>query len=67
MLGYTPYHMSELVKIGKTHMNCMIEALEAKYHGKGKKYGRKEFDKWFGNYNVRLRPLAKSVAFSPDC
>ena len=46
--------MTELVREGKPHVNVMIEALEAKYKGIGTKYGRKEFDKWFGNYDVSL-------------
>ncbi|KAJ2902857.1 hypothetical protein MKZ38_000051 [Zalerion maritima] len=71
MLGYTPYHMSEVVREGKSHMNCMIECLEAKYKGNGKVYGRKEFEKWFANYDVLIAIptffLEELVQAYPEC
>ncbi|KAF2822315.1 hypothetical protein CC86DRAFT_385301 [Ophiobolus disseminans] len=52
-LGYTPYHMSEALKnTRKGHLTFWQEALAAKYEGKGKSFGRDEFDKFLGNYNV---------------
>jgi hypothetical protein len=30
-----------------------IEAIEAKFHGKGKPYGREEWDQLLGRYQVR--------------
>jgi hypothetical protein len=52
-LNYTPYHMSEALKNTKNgHLTFWKEALAAKYEGKGKPFGRKEFDKVLGNYDV---------------
>lgn len=34
------------------HLLCWKEALEAKVLGKGKPYGREEFDKVLGRYSV---------------
>ncbi|KAF2730604.1 hypothetical protein EJ04DRAFT_585396 [Polyplosphaeria fusca] len=52
-LSYTPYHMSEALKNTKNgHLTFWQEALAAKYHGKGKPFGRQEFDKFLGEYDV---------------
>lgn len=58
MLGYRPYHMYEVVQ-SITHMGIFEEALNAKYFGVGKPYGKAEFDKWFANYDVGLSSLSK--------
>ncbi|RFU74863.1 hypothetical protein TARUN_7374 [Trichoderma arundinaceum] len=52
MLGYTPYHMYEVVMNGATHIDLFDEALRCKYLGAGKPYGKAEFDKWLANYNA---------------
>lgn len=52
MLGYRPYHMYEVVQ-STAHMGIFEEALNAKYFGVGKPYGKAEFDKWFAEYDVR--------------
>lgn len=51
MLGYKPYHMYEVVQ-STAHMGIFEEALNAKYFGVGKPYGKAEFDKWFAEYDV---------------
>jgi hypothetical protein len=53
-LGYTPYHISAAVGSPKTNFRLWREALEAKFHGKGKPWGRAEFDKIFGPYDAVL-------------
>ena len=52
ILGYTPYHFYETVKHGIWHMEVADEALNAKFRGKGRPYGKAEFDKWFAGYDV---------------
>jgi hypothetical protein len=52
MLGYRPYHMYEVVSGGVTQMSILEEAVNAKYNGIGKPYGKAEFDKWFADYDV---------------
>ena len=53
MLGYNPYHMAEAAKNANIDMPCWIEGLDAKFHGKGKPWGREEFDKLTGKFDVR--------------
>lgn len=60
MLGYRTYHGFEFVKNGKRDMDLLTEALEAKHYGVCHPYGRAEFDKLFGDYDVRRTP-------SPPC
>ena len=51
ILGYKGiYHMREVFK--NQHGKYWIAALEAKYEGKGKQYGREEFDQFLGGYMV---------------
>lgn len=57
MLGYKPYHMFEAVVRGATHLRIFEEALSCKYLGKGKPYGKAEFDKWLANYDVSSRSV----------
>jgi hypothetical protein len=52
MLGYNPYHMVEAAKNADIDMPCWIEGLEAKFHGKGKPWGREEFDILTGKFDV---------------
>jgi hypothetical protein len=54
ILGFNPYHMVVLLKNGKREIDFLTEAIEAHYSGKGKRFGRKEFDKWLGPYDVGL-------------
>ncbi|KAJ4257364.1 hypothetical protein NW762_008483 [Fusarium torreyae] len=51
-LGYTPYHMAVAIGSPKTNLGLWREALEAKFHGKGKPWGREEFDKILGGYDA---------------
>ncbi|PTB63110.1 hypothetical protein BBK36DRAFT_1127129 [Trichoderma citrinoviride] len=51
-LGYTPYHMYEVVTHGTTHLALFEESIRCKYQGIGKPYGKAEFDKWLANYDA---------------
>ncbi|QPC71431.1 hypothetical protein HYE68_002183 [Fusarium pseudograminearum] len=53
-LNYTPYHISIAMGSPKTNYRLWREALDAKFHGRGKPWGREEFDKIFGSYDVVL-------------
>lgn len=58
-LGLKPYHMIEAVaNRDKGDLECWREAVQAKFDGVGKPYGRAEFDKFLGDYEVRaFRPV----------
>ena len=52
-LGYTPYHMFQAIK--RPHTFYMWnECLEAKFLGKGKPWGRTDFDKLLGGFDATL-------------
>ncbi|KAI0409019.1 P-loop containing nucleoside triphosphate hydrolase protein [Xylaria palmicola] len=51
-LGYSPYHMAEVLKAGPPAIRIMREAMKAELFHEGTPYGRAEFDKWFANYDV---------------
>ena len=55
-LGYNTYHFKEVGEpqnVRDKHLWCWREALIAKNFGSGKSYGRVEFDKLLGRYQVR--------------
>lgn len=53
LLGYDKvYHMREVVAPGRDDRKSWIEAIEAKYEGKGQPYGRLEYDKVLADYKV---------------
>ena len=54
MLGYRTYHMVEVLGRAERDLPLLIEAFDQKYSG-GKPYGREEFDKWYGDYDVSSR------------
>ncbi|RJE19487.1 hypothetical protein PHISCL_08172 [Aspergillus sclerotialis] len=56
ILGYTPYHMVEVLKHGVPHMKVAQEAfLSANNRFSGiKRYERAELDKWFDGYDCVL-------------
>lgn len=54
--------MYEVVHGGITHMSILEEALNAKYFGVGKPYGKAEYDKWFAEYDVRAAITTLPVA-----
>jgi len=59
-LGYKSYHASEIRSSGVPKaMMCWKQAIQNKYLGKGKPYGKAEFDKLLKNYSVRDSPLQK--------
>lgn len=60
MLGYTPFHGSELFSNDPTNMKLLEEAARCKYLGEGKPYGKDEFDKWLAGYDVCLFPISFS-------
>ena len=51
-LGYNVYHMNEAAKSAKVSFGVWGEALRAKFHGEGKKFGRAEFDKILGDFDA---------------
>lgn len=53
-LGYKAYHFTETItnQKGTRHVNCWIEALQAKIYGKGKPFTSAEFDKLLKNYSA---------------
>lgn len=54
-MGYKPYHMSVAgERVFDGHLTFWTEAMAAKFEGKGKPFGREEFDKFLGDYDVRL-------------
>ena len=59
-LGYTPYHGAEILMNPKSmHTKCWREGLVER-RSTGKSFGRTEFDKILGNYDVRnCSPLLK--------
>lgn len=52
MLGYNPYHMVEGMKNADVDLECWVEGVEAKFLGKGKLWGKEEFDKLTGKHDV---------------
>lgn len=50
-LGFNVYHMVKAIQSPKTNLDLWREAIDAKFYGKGKKWGREEFDKLLGNYD----------------
>ncbi|KAI0018421.1 hypothetical protein F4780DRAFT_751491 [Xylariomycetidae sp. FL0641] len=52
VLGLKAFHMVEVFDGGLDGVNILLEGLEYPLSGRGKPYGRKEFDKWFAKYDV---------------
>lgn len=50
-LGYKPYHMAVAMKSPESSLGLWTEALQAKFEGKGPKWGRAEFDRLLGDYD----------------
>ncbi|KAF4996161.1 hypothetical protein FGRMN_4653 [Fusarium graminum] len=53
-LGYIPYHLSVTIGKSQTNLDLWREALDAKFYGKGKPWGREEFDKILGLYDAMV-------------
>ncbi|KAL9101937.1 MAG: hypothetical protein Q9163_002851 [Psora crenata] len=51
-LGFRAYHLAE-VSQNPTHFPCWRQAQEAKYYGKGKAWGKEEFEKMLAGHDVR--------------
>ena len=56
-IGYTPYHTIEAYLNPLRDFPVWEEALKAKFLGEGKSFGREEFDKLLGNYDVHSTHL----------
>lgn len=57
------YHMRE---VGKNHHQALwIEALDAKFEGRGEPFNREKFDQILGSYEVRPRPYSTDLAKLP--
>lgn len=54
MLGFKSYHCAEIRLTPPGTYDLWIEAMRAKFHGEGARYGKAEFEKLLGEYNVRL-------------
>lgn len=79
-LSYKPYHMSRAMASPRPHFSLCSEALLAKFHARGKPWGREEFDRVLGEYDavedvpcicfaeelVRAYPEAKVVLSNRD-
>lgn len=59
------YHMMALFE-NPMDNNMWIEAYEAKYFGKGKPFGREEWDQLLGHCQVKYRPYEPSPTTSPQ-
>lgn len=65
LLGYGPiYHMREVGK--NKHQQQWVAALEAKFEGKGKPFGREEFDALLGGCSVNYRTACLRRKFRAD-
>lgn len=65
-LAYHSYHMEQcLMNWKKYHLQYWLEALRAKYLGRGKPYGKSEFDKVLGEYDV-IRPFQTIFTHETD-
>ena len=54
ILGYTPCHMRAALESPKYDLQFWNEAYEVKFFRKGQAYGRTEFDKLIGDYDVSV-------------
>ena len=65
-LGYETYHFKEVglpQNVRDKHILCWREALVAKNFDSGKPYGKAEFDKVLGRYQVRNPHCLRSLHF----
>jgi hypothetical protein len=57
ILGFKTYHLYECIAVhGLPHMEVFEEALIAQYDGLSgiKKYTKADYERWLGNYDVRI-------------
>ena len=64
ILGYRCYNHIEACMGSHRDMKCWNEALDAKYFGKGNKYGRNQFSKILKGFDVSLRFLLRYLGSS---
>lgn len=61
VLGLTSYHWDEVLSNKNNgHLQLWLEAMHAKYDGKGKPFAGQDFDHMLWNYDVGARSLALS-------
>lgn len=68
-LDLKPYHMAEAMQQPSRDLEIAQEALKASRLGEGTPYGREEFDKWIGGFDVRCsrRQPASPAAIPSPC
>ena len=72
MLGYSPYHMNDVLLHGSGHMKVLIEAVRAEHNRFSgiQRYRKEDYAKWFANYDVsrvhRLTQRVQSLT-GPQC
>ncbi|GJN67771.1 hypothetical protein PLICBS_001813 [Purpureocillium lilacinum] len=56
MLGYSPYHMKEVLLHGSGHMKVLIEAIRAEHNRFSgiQRYRKEDYAKWFANYDCLI-------------
>ncbi|KAH8890237.1 hypothetical protein GQ53DRAFT_824873 [Thozetella sp. PMI_491] len=50
-LGYKPYHVAEILKNGRPHMDMATQAIRGARTGQGR-YSKADYDKWLGKYDA---------------
>jgi len=53
-LGYTPYHMTIAMDQPRRDLPLWLSALEGKFHGKGKRWVKKDFERMLVGYDVSM-------------
>lgn len=53
-LGHTPYHMTIAMDQPRQDLPLWLSALEAKFHGKGKRWVKEDFERMLLGYDVSL-------------
>ena len=68
MLGFfNVYHGEDAFYLNPRDCEMWMEALDAKFYGKGKKYSRKEFDQLLGHCQVCFFPSTRDPSRYFDC
>lgn len=66
MLGYTPYHMIDVMFKGRSpHMKVFTEAIIANHNQLSgiKRYETLDLERWVGNYDVSLAYISPYFSF----
>jgi len=54
ILGYRSYHMKDVLRLGLFHLSCFRDGILANHFGEGERFGKNEFEKWMGEYDVTM-------------